>query len=167
MNVHEIIGKYGLVRLPEEGGFYRETYRSDMLIPKTALAGRYPGDRSAHTAIYYVLTLDQFSAMHRLPGDEIFHFYWGDPVEMLCLAPDGSGRRILLGPPDVNDCQPQMVVPGACWQGARLVPGGRGALLGTTVAPGFEFEDFSIGQRADLTALYPEFADLIDVLTRG
>ncbi len=82
---------------PEEGGYFVETYRSDEHIPQNALPNRYEGDRSFATAIYYLLTSDTLSAMHRLPTDEIFHFYMGDPVEMLQLMPDGSGRVITLG----------------------------------------------------------------------
>ncbi len=91
---------------PEEGGYYRETYRSDEHIPANVLPDRYKGERSFATAIYYLLTPDTFSAMHRLPTDEIFHFYMGDPVEMLQLIPDGSGRVITLGSDIVKGMHP-------------------------------------------------------------
>src|SRR5579871_274890 len=79
-----------------EGGFYRETYRSPLLLPASALGPAYPAARSASTAIYYLLTPHTFSEMHRLPSDEVFHFYLGDPVEMLQLD-DGGGRVVTLG----------------------------------------------------------------------
>jgi predicted cupin superfamily sugar epimerase len=126
---------------PEEGGHYRESYRS---------AGRfdpgrpYPGPRSVSTAIYYLLTPGTCSAMHRLPGDEVFHFYLGDPVEMLMLHPDGRGEVVTLGS-DVATMKLQHVVPAGTWQGSRLVAGGAYALLGTTMAPGFDFADYVPG----------------------
>src|SRR5581483_11176343 len=104
-----------------------------------------PCPPAAATAIYYLLTPDTVSAMHRLATDEIFHFYLGDPVEMLQLRPDGSHRVAILGPDLDAGQRPQIVVPRGVWQGARLVPGGRFALLGTTVAPGFDYADYETG----------------------
>ena len=82
---------------PIEGGYFVQTYRCELQIPRASLPVSYPADRAISTAIYYLLTPDTFSAMHRLPGDEIFHFYLGDPVEMLQLKHDGTGEVILLG----------------------------------------------------------------------
>ena len=95
---------------PEEGGYFVETYRSHQHIPKDALPESYEGERLLATAIYYLLTPDTFSAMHRLPTDEIFHFYLGDPVEELQLLPDGSGRVIILGPDILNGMHTQVIV---------------------------------------------------------
>ena len=150
---------------PEEGGYFVETYRSEEFIPKEALPGRYNGARSYATAIYYLLTPDTFSAIHRLQSDEIFHFYLGDPVEMLQLWPDGTGKVILLGPDILNRMVPQVIVPKGAWQGARLVHGGRFALLGTTVAPGFDFRDYESSQRDVLVESYPQFRDFVTALT--
>ena len=151
-----------------EGGFYAETYRSADAISQAALPDRYPGARLAGTCIYYLLTPDTFSAMHRLRSDEVFHFYLGDQVEMLQLLPDGNGRIYVLGPDLRDDIRPQIVVPHGVWQGLRLRPGGYHgyALLGTTVAPGFDFADFELGGRSSLTAAYPDHADRIAALTR-
>ncbi len=143
-----------------------ETYRANESIPQDALPGRYEGRRSLATAIYYLLTPDTFSAMHCLRSDEIFHFYLGDPVEMLELGRDGSGKVVTLGPDIANGMHPQVVVTRGIWQGARLVPGGRFALLGTTVSPGFEFEDYESGERELLVDTYPQFKDLIIALTK-
>src|SRR5207245_2095434 len=108
-------------------------------LPAASLPARYGTDRWAGTAIYYLLTPDTFSALHRLPTDEVYHFYLGDPVEMLQLWPDGSGRVGTLGQ-DVRAGQLlQVIVPRGVWQGSRLRPGGAFALLGTTMAPGFDF----------------------------
>lgn len=155
-----------LKSLPVEGGYYVETYRSDERIPRDALADRYDGSRSLATAIYYMLTPDTFSAMHRLRTDEIYHFYLGDPVEMLLLFPDGSGSVLTLGPEILRGMQPQVAVSRGVWQGSRLLPGGKFALLGTTMSPGFEFSDYEPGQREILVELYPQYRDLILALSR-
>ena len=163
-----IEGILSLLRLkphPGEGGYFVETYRSNEFIPASILPGRYKGARSFATAIYYLLTSDTFSAMHRLQTDEIFHFYSGYPVEMLQLWPDGSGTIITLGADFLKGARPQVVVPRGVWQGARLSTGGRFALLGTTVSPGFEWADYEAGQRDSLTLSYPRFRDLIFSLT--
>jgi predicted cupin superfamily sugar epimerase len=118
------------------------------------------------TAIYYLLTPYTFSAMHRVPGDEIFHFYQGDAVEMLQLPPDGEGKVVVLGNDLLAGMRPQVVVPGGVWQGSRLVAGGRFALLGTTMSPGFDYSDYEAGRRADLAGRFPQFAQFIEQLTR-
>jgi len=150
---------------PAEGGFFVETYRADESVPAAALPPRYRGERVFGTAIYYLLAPDTFSAMHRLASDEVFHFYLGDPVKMLLLAPDGTGRIVTLGQDLPKGMRPQVIVPRGVWQGSRLVPGGRFVLLGTTVAPGFEFADYEHARRADLLGSHPAFRDLILSLT--
>ena len=151
---------------PEEEGYFIETYRSDEYIPERALSERYKGLRSYATAIYYLLTPETFSAMHRLQSDEIFHFYLGDPVEMLQLFPDGTGRILILGSDILNGMKLQVIVPRGVWQGARLLHGGRFALLGTTVSPGFDYKDYESGRRDILLKSFPEFRDLIIALTK-
>lgn len=150
---------------PIEGGYFAETYRSAATLPRSALSG-YPDDRSVSTAIYYLLTPDTFSAMHRVRGDEMFHFYLGDPVEMLQLKPDGGSELLLLGQDISAGMRLQHNVPGGVWQGSRLRHGGKYALLGTTMAPGFEYEDYETGKRQELIARYPRHAALITALTR-
>ncbi len=149
----EVIEALGLTPHPEEGGFFRETYRSR---EGFAPGGAFEGNRSWGTAIYYLITADTYSAMHRLPGDEVFHFYLGDPVEMLELLPGGGGRLTRLGP-DLRTMTLQHVVVGGTWQGSRLEAGGQWALLGTTMAPGFAFEDYEHGD-AGLLEGWPAFA---------
>ena len=151
---------------PEEGGYFIETYRSSETILEKALPSRYKGVRTLGTAIYYLLTPETFSAMHRLQSDEIFHFYLGDPVEMLQLWPGKSGRILILGTDIMNGMKPQAVIPRGVWQGARLLNGGKFALLGTTVSPGFEFADYESGRRDELVKSYPKFRDLITALTK-
>jgi uncharacterized protein len=152
-------------RLPTEGGYFAETYRSELSLSGDALGGMYSGERSIATAIYYMLTPDTFSAMHKLTGDEVYHFYLGDPIEMLLLKPDGSGAAILLGSDITAGMRLQHMVPGGTWQGARLAPGGKFALLGTTMAPGFARQDYEHGSRETLSAKYPQYAPLITLLT--
>jgi uncharacterized protein len=150
---------------PIEGGYFAETYRSAGTVPRAALSG-YPGDRSLSTAIYYLLTPDTFSAMHRVRGDEMFHFYLGDPVEMLQLKPDGTAEVFVLGQDIASGMRLQHNVPGGVWQGSRLKAGGKYALLGTTMAPGFEYDDYETGKREELIERYPQHAQLITALTR-
>jgi predicted cupin superfamily sugar epimerase len=152
--------------LPVEGGYFAERYRSKFTLTQRSLPSRYPGERALSTAIYYMLTPDTFSAMHRLKGDEVYHFYLGDPAEMLILKPDGTGETLLMGQDIVSGMRLQHVVQGGVWQGSRLAPGGKFALLGTTMAPGFDPADFELGARGELTARFPAYAELIAVLTR-
>lgn len=166
MDAKQIIKMLNLVPLPEEGGYYIETYRSDDVIAAGALPDRYAYDKTFSTAIYFLITPDDFSAMHRIPSEEIFHFYAGDSVEMLHLYPDGSHAKIIMG----NNLEvgevPQVIVPRGIWQGCRIKLGGKYALLGTTVAPAFDFDDYENGNRCELTAQYPECMDFIKELTR-
>jgi predicted cupin superfamily sugar epimerase len=153
--------------LPVEGGYFAETYRSKFTLSQRSLPADYSGERALATAIYYMLMPDTFSAMHRLKGDEVYHFYLGDPAEMLILKPDGTGETLLMGQDIASGMRLQHVVPGGVWQGSRLAPGGKFALLGTTMAPGFDPADFELGSRGELTARFPAYAKLIAVLTRG
>jgi predicted cupin superfamily sugar epimerase len=157
LDVEEIRRLLRLEPHPVEGGFFAETFRS---------RDRTPGSRTLATAIYYLLTPGTFSAMHRLRSDEVFHFYLGDPVEMLQLDPDGAARVVGIGTDLAAGLRPQVLVPRGVWQGSRVRPGGSFALLGTTVSPGFEYEDYEPGARDALSRRWPEFAPLISALTR-
>jgi predicted cupin superfamily sugar epimerase len=164
MDPELLIEKLGLEPHPE-GGWYSETYRAAGYIPRAALPG-YTGDRSHATAIYYLLRDKERSALHRIASDEIFHFYAGDPVEMFQLGPDGRGQELIIGPRVDRGQRPQVVVPGGVWQGLTLVDGGRFALLGCTVAPGFDFADFEIADAGALAAAHPRWANRIQSLAR-
>ena len=153
--------------LPVEGGYFLETYRSRFALNQQSLPAGYGGERALSTAIYYMLTPDTFSAMHRLKGDELYHFYLGDPTELLVLKPDGAGERIRLGQDIASGMHLQHVVPAGAWQGSRLVAGGKFALLGTTMSPGFEPADFDSGNRDELSIQYPDYVDLITLLTHA
>jgi hypothetical protein len=146
---------------PVEGGFYRRTYTS----PGTIELPR--GIRAQGTAIYYLLEQGTFSELHVLESDEIFHFYLGDPVEMLQLYPDGRSTALTLGHDLAAGQQVQVVVPAGVWQGTRLIGDGKMALLGCTVTPGFDFADYKNRTDAELAAKWPDQAERIRALTRG
>lgn len=156
----------GLEPLGFEGGFYRETYRSAHRLEVAALPEGYPGARSAATAILYMLGPDSRSLMHRLRTDEVYHFYLGDPVELLLIHPDGSDELVRLGPNILSGERVQAVVPAGTWQGSSLAPGGRFALMGTTMSPGFDLADFELGRRADLLLAHPHLAHLAHLADR-
>jgi predicted cupin superfamily sugar epimerase len=144
---------------PREGGSFRQTYIS-------AIRCQAPqGERSLGTAIYYLLETGTFSEMHVLPSDEVFHFYLGDPVEMLQLHADGSSRVVTLGPDLSAGQHVQVVVPAGVWQGTRLIGEGRVALLGCTVSPGFDYADYVGGEYDELAARWPDQAERIRALT--
>jgi predicted cupin superfamily sugar epimerase len=160
MTAEEIKALLKLEPHPVEGGWFRRTYTSagSMELPR--------GVRAEGTAIYYLLEAGTFSEMHVLASDEIFHFYLGDPVVMFFLFLDGSSAVLTLGPDLAAGQQPQIVVPAGVWQGARLVEGGKVALLGCTVTPGFDFADYRGGSYAELAAKWPGEAERSRALTR-
>ena len=147
-----------------EGGYYRETYRSPVVIPTPA------GVRLLSTAILYLLTADDPSRFHRLRFDEVWFFHAGAPVEMVFLDPH---ETLFVGPQ-----APQALAPGGRWMAARVAPPLRGAaaapaagpdwaLVGCVVTPGFEYDDFEAGNREALLQAYPQAADHICALTAG
>jgi predicted cupin superfamily sugar epimerase len=155
-----LIACLGLQRLPGEGGFFRQTWLS----PERDAAGRPLG-----SAVLYLMTPEDFSALHRLRMDEVWHFHAGDAVEHVQLDPkDGSIRRTRLGPAADDEEVPQLIVPGGVWQGARLAAGHRQgwALLGCTLAPAWDERDWEAGPRQALTAAFPAAAEIIRALTR-
>lgn len=160
MTADEIKRMLGLEPLPVEGGFYRRTYAS----MGNVFLNR--GTRLLGSAIYYLLEAETFSEMHVLQSDEIFHFYLGDAVEMLQLYEDGGSDVFTLGPDLAAGQHVQLVVPAGIWQGMRLVEGGKVALLGCTVTPGFDFADYRGGSYAELAQKWPEQVERIRSLTR-
>jgi len=162
MTADEVKKLLGLEPHPREGGWYIRTYESNEMV---SLA-RYAGLRRTGTAIYYLLEPATFSEMHRLKSDEIFHFYAGDPIEMLQLREGEPGHLVVIGNNLAAGELPQVVVPHGVWQGSRLRAGGKWALLGCTVSPGFEFEDYDAGDEAELMGVWPEWAELIKELTK-
>ena len=166
MELKTLIRQLNLKKHPE-GGYYSETYRAKEIINKECLSEKYGTDRVFSTTIYYLLVKDDFSEMHRLKSDEIFHFYYGDSVEFLLLYPNGKGEKIILGNRIETGILPQLVIPAGVWQGIRIKNNNYGfALMGTTVSPGFEFQDYEKGNKNKLSEKYPKYKELISQLTR-
>ncbi|NOX18686.1 MAG: cupin domain-containing protein [Chlorobi bacterium] len=163
--------KLGLTPHPE-GGFYKEVYRSDETIKPDALPERYGGERNFSTSIYYLLNENDFSAFHRLKSDEIWHFYYGNPLILYIFYPPSIDGKIfeqkLLGAEIENGTEPQILIPrgsifAACVSGEDK---NGYSLIGCTVAPGFDFADFEICKRKRMIEIYPEYKGLIKSLTR-
>jgi predicted cupin superfamily sugar epimerase len=159
------IEKLGLEAHPE-GGYYRQTYKAELILAKGSLPAEFTGARAASTAIYFLLRGEVFSAFHRLRSDEVWHFYVGATLVVHVI--DGGGRysEILLGSDAEAGEVLQAVVKAGCWFGSRVRDGKGFALVGCTVAPGFEFEDFEMGKRSGLVREYPQHRALIEGLTR-
>jgi predicted cupin superfamily sugar epimerase len=166
ITVDQVKSLLKLKPLEPEGGYFAETYRSALKVPADALPRHYQDARALASAIYYLLTPDTFSALHRLATDETYHFYLGDPVELLMIKQDASSVTRILGPNILEDMELQVTVPQETWQGSRLLPGGRFALLGTTMSPGFEVGDYEPGRRDDLLEAFPHLREEITALTR-
>ena len=160
MTASEIKALLNLEPHPVEGGSFRRTYTSNQGVHLER------GERALGTAIYYLLEPGTFSEMHVLASDELFHFYLGDPVEMLQLWPDGHSVLLTLGPDIAEGQQVQLLVPAGVWQGTRLIGDGKVALLGCSVVPGFDFADYTSGSFAELAAQWPQEAERIRSLTR-
>jgi hypothetical protein len=161
MTADEIKALLGLEPHFREGGWFRRTYTSanTLYLPR--------GMRPMGTAIYYLLEAGAFSEMHVLSSDETFHFYLGDPVEMLQLYEDGRSATFVLGQDLMDDQRVQLVVPAGVWQGTRLIGDGQVALLGCTVTPGFDFADYRSASYAELAEKWPAQAQRIRMLTRS
>ena len=165
LGARDVIRLLNLQPHPIEGGHFRETHRSDLTLPGDALPA-HRAERAASTAIFYLLVHGAVSEMHQLPGEEVFHFYMGDPLETLLLQPDGRGEVRQLGPDLANGQVPQFTIPGDVWQGSTPADGPHGyTLIGATMAPAFDYVDYRRGMRDPLTAKWPAFADRIIRLT--
>jgi predicted cupin superfamily sugar epimerase len=167
LTAEEVIKKLDLRPLPDEGGYYRQTYKSDMEFPTNGFGIDLDSMRRISTAIYFLETPDGFSALHRVRSDEVYHFYAGDPVDMIQIDDSGILSRFILGSDILNNQSPQLVVPKGKWQASRLEAGGRWALMGSTVAPGFEFEDFELADRDRMLLQFPQLSQDIRSFTRS
>lgn len=149
-----------------EGGAFREVYRSELVISQTALPVFFQGNRNASTSIYFLLASGQFSAFHRIASDELWHFYFGDPLLIYEIGHSGNLTIHKLGPDIEKGESFQTVVRAGSWFASTPAEGGEYALVGCTVSPGFDFADFELADRADLMKQYPQYAALIETLTR-
>ena len=163
----EVIAQLGLQPLDQEGGWFRRTAESPVLLPAAALPAGYQGSRRAYSVIQALFTPEGFSALHRLMSDEIWCFHAGDALESLRLHPDGRGEWVRLGLAPHAGQRLQDIVGANVWQGTRLVPGGRWALVSCTVVPEFVWSDFELGDGTALAAAYPIWAEDIRALTRA
>jgi uncharacterized protein len=163
-----LIKHFNMARIPQEGPWFTLTYSSPDSLARGALPARYDGSRAAGSAIIAIITRAEFSAMHRLKTDEVWHFYGGDPLQLLILHPDGSSEVVVLGSDVLGGQKPQYVVPRGSWQGS--IPLGKGpkaySMIGNTLAPSFDYSDFEMGYRSELQQAYPRRAGLIAQLTR-
>lgn len=150
-----------------EGGYFRETYRSEGTISEAALPPAYAGQRHFSTCIYFLLTSDKFSAFHRVRQDEIWHFYSGSPVRLHLLTPGSGYQEVVIGTDLRRGQTPQFVVPGGSWFAADVPNDDAFALVGCTVSPGFDFADFELAKGEELTTIFPEHAPLIKEFTRN
>ncbi len=165
MTAEQLIQQYNLQPHPE-GGWYKETYKSNEQIAGVALPGRFGGDRAFSTAIYFLLERGNFSAFHRIKSDECWHFYAGDPLMVYVLPEDGQLKTIQLGN-DIGKGQLfQYVVPAHCWFASRPAPDSNFCFVGCTVAPGFDFADFEMAKSAPLCASFPQHTAAIKELCR-
>lgn len=155
------IDKLQLIKHPE-GGYYREVYRSDEFVHKKNLPDRYSSFRSFSSSIYFLLNSNEFSAFHRLKSDEIWHFYEGSAITLLIILKNGESRKIILGRNGDSGEVYQAVMPKGCWFAAIVTEPISYAMVGCTVAPGFDFEDFEMGRKETLLKLYPKHASLIE-----
>jgi predicted cupin superfamily sugar epimerase len=159
------IEKLCLERHPE-GGYYRQSYKAALILAKESLPPEFTGARAASTAIYLLFEGENFSAFHRLRSDEVWHFYVGSTLVVHVIDQHGRYSEILLGgDPEAGEAL-QAVVKVGCWFASRVQDGKGFALVGCTVAPGFEFEDFEMGKREELARSYPQHRRVIEMLTR-
>ena len=161
----KIIEKLGLQPHPE-GGFFKETYRSNGLIGSDNLHPSIKGDRNYSTCIYFLLTSERFSAFHRINQDEIWHFYSGSPLHLHMISENGQQSTKLIGQDIFKGESPQFVVPAGYWFAAEVNAEDSYSLVGCTVAPGFDFQDFELARRDQLISSFPMHRELITRFTR-
>ncbi|MBQ4819055.1 cupin domain-containing protein [Aquimarina sp. MMG016] len=163
--IESIVAKLQLKPHPE-GGFYKETYRSSGIIPKDVLDNEFSGDRNYCTGIYFLLTSENFSAFHRIKQDEMWHYYSGSSLYVHVITPDKNYQRYTVGM-DIEEGElPQLVVPAGCWFASSVKNKKDYSLVGCTVSPGFDFDDFELADRESLANKFPDHKDVIREFTR-
>ena len=165
MTAQQLINFYNLLPHPE-GGYYKETYKSDEIINRSALPNRFDGDRVFSTAIFFLLERGDFSAFHRIKSDECWHFYSGGTLLVYIIEADGQMEIIRLGNDIENRELFQYVVPANCWFASIPAPESDFSLAGCTVSPGFDFNDFEMAEANKLIEQFPQHAEIINALCR-
>lgn len=163
------IDRLQLTLLPEEGGLYKETYRSPMTYPQTALPKQYGGSRVAITDIYYLLHGTTFSAFHRLASDEIWHYHAGTTMLAHVIDAQGNYTKYMIGSVLERGETLRVTFPAGCWFAAEMQEktSAHFSLVSCVVAPGFEFQDFELGTRQQLLTQFPQHRSVIERMTRG
>lgn len=164
--INELIQKLDLRPHPE-GGYFKETYRSEEQISHSELGDNYSGKRNVSTCIYFLLTSNMFSAFHKINQDEIWHFYEGSPIELHTISDDGHHTKYLIGGDFSSGQTPQLVIRGGNYFAAKIIEEEVYALVGCTVAPGFDFDDFDLPSRKELISKFPEHKELIKNFTHS
>lgn len=164
MNAQKLIQELNLQEHPE-GGYFKETYRSNEFISENELGTNYKGDRNHSTCIYFLLTSEKFSAFHKINQDEIWHFYKGAPLLLHIITKEGKYMDIKIGNDFEKGEVPQYVVKGGDWFAAEVIDDNAFTLVGCTVAPGFDFADFVLPERKELIKLFPKHVAIITKLT--
>lgn len=161
----ELISFYGLKPHPE-GGFYRQTYVSDIVVPAVSLPKMFGGDRHVSTAIYFLLPAAHFSAFHRIKSDEFWHFYEGTSLLIHVIDPVGEYTLLRLGKDMERGDAYQHVVKAGSWFAAETSTDEGYGFVGCTVSPGFDFIDFELAKKQELLKLFPDHGLLINRLCR-
>lgn len=164
--VEKIIKELGLIPHPE-GGYYKSTYRSKGEINKNSLHSDYNGNRNYSTCIYFLLTSETFSAFHKIKQDEIWHFYDGSPIVLHTISEIGKHSEFIIGRNLAEGQTPQLIVPGNNWFAAKITNKDDYALVGCTVSPGFNFDDFILPKRTELILKFPQHKKLITEFTHS
>ncbi|OSY88033.1 hypothetical protein WH52_08365 [Tenacibaculum holothuriorum] len=164
MTAQQIIKQFDLTAHPE-GGYFKETYRSNGIIQNEHLPPEFVGNRNYSTSIYFLLTSEKFSAFHKINQDEIWHFYKGRTLKLHMISPEGDYSFVLIGNDIKQNEQPQFVVPAGYWFAAEVEAENAYAFTGCTVAPGFDFNDFVLPKRETLITLFPQHEAIITKLT--
>lgn len=160
-----LIKKLHLTQHPE-GGYFKEIYRSTATIDKKSLPDCYNGARNYCTSIYFLLTSDDFSAFHKINQDETWHFYEGSTLTIHQISPSGEYLKITIGNDILNNQFPQYTVPGDYWFAASVDQKNSYSLVGCTVSPGFDFNDFTLAEKNNLQKKFPNHKNIIEELTR-
>ncbi|GAB5523913.1 MAG: cupin domain-containing protein [Roseivirga sp.] len=147
-----------------EGGYFKETFRADEKTAAGQLPDRYSTDRSISTSIYFLLTTESVSNFHRLNSDEIWHFHTGGAARIHIISPEGVYGYKDIGTSLEDGQQLQVIIPRNSWFAAEVISEDY-ILVGCTVAPGFEFEDFELAERTQLSKEHPQLSSLIERFT--
>ena len=165
MTVETLVKELDLLPHPE-GGYYKETYRSEGKITQSCLSLDFKGDRNMATGIYFLIEKGNFSALHKIKSDETWHFYYGDALEVIEINEQGNLTITQIGSNILKGETFQYTVKADTWFGSRVSDNGNFSLVGCTVYPGFDFNDFELANREVLIKLFPNHKNIITELTR-